>query len=296
MRKPRESKYQKMIGKKINEVYTDFQMNLESENYEITGYIPGGEPRISKSGRPYKVYKVQLENVVWISTQMFNKYVKRGYFSKNVHRKIDDAKMFESINNEFEPLIEVVKPVEVKEEPTKYEIELTSVMWRTKGKRTTEVECAINDMANIDSIPELKKYFKTECKKFHPDHGGNAEDFAEVRFWYEEELRNIESIQTALDEILNESVVKPVDELHDLKTTYNLKDLKNAYRVLARKFHPDNLETGDSDRFKLVKTIYDVRKLMIEEILEVFGYDDPNFAELVDMTEDLHKSLHKIVY
>lgn len=296
MRKPRESKYQKMIGKKINEVYTDFQMRLESENYEITGYIPGGEPRISRSGRRYKVYKVQLENSVWISTQMFNKYVKRGLFSKNVHRKIDNARIFErfneSINNEFEPVIEVVKPVEVKEEPTKYEIELTSVMWRTVGKRTTEVERAINDMTNIDDINELKKYWRTECKKFHPDHGGNAEDFAEVRFWYEEELRNIESIQTALDEILNE----PVDELHDLKTTYNLKDLKNAYRVLVRKYHPDNLETGDSDRFKLVKTIYDVRKLMIEEILEVFGYDDPNFAELVDMTEDLHKSLHKIVY
>ena len=127
-----KSKYEKMINKHINDVYTDFQMKLESENYLITGYIPGGEPRISKSGRPYKVYKVQLENSVWISTQMFNKYVKRGFFSKNVHKKIDSAKMFErfneSINNEFEPLIEVVKPVEVKEEPTKYEIVLTSVV------------------------------------------------------------------------------------------------------------------------------------------------------------------------
>ena len=205
MRKPRESKYQKMIGKKINEVYTDFQMKLESENYEITGYIPGGEPRVSRSGRPYKVYKVQLENSVWISTQMFNKYVKRGFFSKNVHKKIDNARIFErfneSINNEFEPLIEVVKPVEVKEEPTKFEIELTSVMWRTKGDRSTEVARAINDMANIDTIEELKKYWRTECKKFHPDHGGNAKDFEEVRFWYEEELRNIESIQAALEEM-----------------------------------------------------------------------------------------------
>lgn len=298
MRKPRESKYSKMINKHINEVFTDFQMKLESENYLITDY--DNPQRVSSSGRVYRTYKVQLENSVWISTQTFNKYVKRGFFSKNVHKKIDDAKIFErfneSINNEFEPLIEVVKPVEVKEEPTKYEIELTSVMWRTKGKRTTEVERAINDMTNIDDINELKKYWRTECcKKFHPDHGGNAEDFAEVRFWYEEELRNIKSIQAALDEILNESVVEPVDELHDLKTTYNLKDLKNAYRTLARRYHPDNLDTGDSDRFKLAKTIYDVRKLIIEEISEVFGHDD-NFEELVDMTEDLHKSLHKIVY
>ena len=226
MRKPRESKYQKMIGKKINEIFTDFQMKLESENYEITGYIPGGEPRISKSGRPYKVYKVQLENSVWISTQMFNKYVKRGYFSKNVHKKIDNAKMFErfneSINNEFEPLIEV------KEEP------------------------------------KIKQVFEL--------------------------VLSTRKVEEPVE------VVEPTDELHDLKTTYNLRQLKGAYRTLARRYHPDNLETGDSDRFKLVKTIFDVRKLIIEVNLETFGYDDPDFAELVDMAEDLHKTMHNIQY
>ena len=226
MRKPRESKYQKMIGKKINEVYTDFQMKLESENYEITGYIPGGEPRISKSGRPYKVYKVQLENSVWISTQMFNKYVKRGYFSKNVHKKIDNAKMFErfneSINNEFEPLIEV------KEEP------------------------------------KIKQVFEL--------------------------VLSTRKVEEPVE------VVEPTDELHDLKSVYDLRQLKGAYRTLSKKYHPDNLETGDSDRFKLVKTIYDVRKLIIEVNLESFGYDDPDFAELVDMAEDLHKTMHNIQY
>ena len=91
-------------------------------------------------------------------------------------------------------------------------------------------------------------------------------------------------------------VVEPTDELHDLKTTYNLRQLKGAYRTLARRYHPDNLETGDSDRFKLVKTIFDVRKLIIEVNLESFGYDDPDFAELVDMAEDLHKTMHNIQY
>lgn len=223
MRKPRESKYQKMIGKKINEVFTDFQMKLESENYEITGY--DNPPRVSSSGRVYKTYKVQLENSVWISTQMFNKYVKRGYFSKNVHKKIDDAKMF---NNEFEPLIEVVKPVEVKEEP------------------------------------KIKQMFEL--------------------------VLSTRKVEEPVE------VVEPTDELHDLKTTYNLRQLKGAYRTLARRYHPDNLETGDSDRFKLVKTIYDVRKLIIEVNLESFGYDDPDFAELVDMAEQVHKEWHNIQY
>ena len=262
MRKSRTN-YESLIGQVINDV-------LVVDTKPVL--------KVSRTGREYKVRRLWVtkdnEHILEIGTQSWHK----KSFMKRLNK------------------ITIEKPVEVKEEPTKYEIELTSVMWRTVGKRTTEVERAINDMANIDDINELKKYWRTECcKKFHPDHGGNAEDFAEVRFWYEEELRNIESIQAALEEILNESVVEPVDELHDLKTTYNLKDLKNAYRTLARRYHPDNLETGDSDRFKLAKTIYDVRKLIIEEILEVFGYDD-NFEELVDMTEDLHKSLHKIVY
>ena len=81
------------------------------------------------------------------------------------------------------------------------DLEAMSDIYRTVGDRSTPVKAAINDMANIDTIEELKKYWRTECKKFHPDHGGNAKDFEEVRFWYEEELRNIESIQAALEEM-----------------------------------------------------------------------------------------------
>ena len=85
------------------------------------------------------------------------------------------------------------------------------------------------------------------------------------------------------------------DELHELKTVYNLRSLKNAYRTLSKKFHPD-METGNANMFKLVKTIYDVRKRAIEENAEVFGYDDANFEELVDMDEDLIKSMEGIQY
>ena len=85
------------------------------------------------------------------------------------------------------------------------------------------------------------------------------------------------------------------DELHDLKSVYNLRSLKQAYRALSKKFHPD-METGNANMFKLVKTIYDVRKRAIEENAEVFGYDDANFEELVDMGEDLIKAMEGIQY
>lgn len=220
------SKYKAYENKFVNEV-SEFKVKLESENYYITKF---DNPLVqAKSGRTYRTYKLQLENAVWVSVQTFNKYLKRGYFSKQISNKIQRAREFarfnESINNEFEP---VVKPVEVKEEP------------------------------------KIKQMFEL--------------------------VLSTRKVEEPVE------VVEPTDELHDLKTTYNLRQLKGAYKTLARRYHPDNLETGDSDRFKLVKTIYDVRKLMIEEILEVFGYDDPNFAELVDMTEDLHKTMHNIQY
>lgn len=132
MRKPRESKYSKMINKHINEVFTDFQMKLESENYLITDY--DNPQRVSSSGRVYRTYKVQLENSVWISTQMFNKYVKRGFFSKNVHKKIDNARIFErfneSVNNEFE---------EVKEETPKqkFEIKVSDYCFKDDTKKSS---------------------------------------------------------------------------------------------------------------------------------------------------------------
>ena len=341
----RKSKYEMMIGSVVLMSFADVTVS------DYRSQKP--------DGKKYYKREIEIDNLLWVSVQSFEKQS----FSKRYFKAIEESK-------------KVVK----EEEPVKYEIRAMSDIYCWRGDRSTEVARAIDDMANIDSIPELKKYFNTECKKFHPDHGGNAEDFAEVRFWYEEELRNIESIQAALDEILNESVVKEeeptkfelvvsefqkdsntfsdlresddldafmgceteeevketykrlakiyhpdcggsqiqfevlkdryefslrrvrrfaevvgeIKEMQDLRTTYNLKDLKSAYKKLARKHHPDH--GGDVEQFKLVKTIYDVRKLCIEENAEVFGYDDPNFAFLVDLDEDLYKKMNKIVY
>ena len=62
------------------------------------------------------------------------------------------------------------------------------------------------------------------------------------------------------------------DELHDLKSVYNLRSLKQAYRALTQKFHPDH--GGNVEMFKLVNTIYKVRKNAISSLIEDFGNDD----------------------
>lgn len=84
------------------------------------------------------------------------------------------------------------------------------------------------------------------------------------------------------------------DELHDLKTTYSLRDLKKCYKSLAQIFHPDK-ETGNVNMFKLVNTIYKVRKNAISSLIEDFGNDD-DFAEIVDMAEQALKVKEGIQY
>lgn len=83
------------------------------------------------------------------------------------------------------------------------------------------------------------------------------------------------------------------DELHDLKSVYNLRSLKQAYRALTQKFHPDH--GGNVEMFKLVNTIYKVRKNAISSLVEDFGNDD-DFEEIVDMAEQALKAKEGIQY
>ena len=83
------------------------------------------------------------------------------------------------------------------------------------------------------------------------------------------------------------------DELHDLKSVYSLSGLKKAYRALTQKFHPDH--GGNVEMFKLVNTIYKVRKNAISSLVEDFGNDD-DFEEIVDMAEQALKAKEGIQY
>lgn len=112
----KQSKYKSYENKRVNEV-SEFKVP-SSQNYLITKFER--EKRASNSKRGYYYsYKLQLENSVWISTQTFNKYVKRGFFSKQLNKKVQDAKVVKVVDfeNSNLPFIEVPK-VEVEEKPT----------------------------------------------------------------------------------------------------------------------------------------------------------------------------------
>ena len=83
-----------------------------------------------------------------------------------------------------------------------------------------------------------------------------------------------------------------------LKTTYDLRELKNAYRELSKIYHPD-MATGNAEMFKLANNIYKVRKEAITRATSSF---DPNtdkeewFKEDVDMMEQSIKDSENIKY
>lgn len=83
-----------------------------------------------------------------------------------------------------------------------------------------------------------------------------------------------------------------------LKTTYDLRELKNAYRKLSKIYHPD-MATGNAEMFKLANNIYKVRKEAITRATSSF---DPStdkeawFKEDVDLMEQSIKDNENIKY
>lgn len=236
-------------------------VKMSFADVQVTGYR---NPKVtSKTGREYRKYEVEIDSVLWVSTTSFNKQS----FSK---------RYFKAIKN-----VKVVK----EEEPTKFELVVSEFQKDRNTFSDLRKSDDLDAFMGCETEEEVKETYKRLAKIYHPDCGGSQIQFEALKDRYEFALRRVRRYA---------EVVGEIKEMQDLRTTYNLKDLKSAYRKLSMKHHPDH--GGDVEQFKLVKIIYDVRKLCIEETLEVFDYDDPNFAFLVDLDEDLYKTIHKIVY
>lgn len=99
---------------------------------------------------------------------------------------------------------------------------------------------------------------------------------------------------------ITKTVVEKTDNevFATLRTTYDLKTLKHAYRKLSKQFHPD-MSTGNVELFKLADAIYSVRKEALRRALDSF---DPEFdkeewfREDVDMIEQSIKDNENIEY
>lgn len=298
----RESKYKAFEGKRVNEVSSVQVPN--SQNYLITKFN-GGEKRISSSGRKYYVYKLQLENSVWINVNMFNKYVKRGYFSKQVVKKVQDSKVVKvfDFDNSNLPLVEVVKQHEKQQEPTKYE--------KTKkvdGRKVFKLKTKSNyndydvDMLMeyaLKGVSEAQRWFESVTSELHSiDNSITGEQmyysWQELferwnTIWCNEFIKNIRSCQRYNEKY---EEIQEIATYYTWKTVYESKFAKhfednwqlildNYYKVAQEEYGLKFDETWQL--FAQCKTIKEVKALyrkMAKQCHSDLGGSDAQFIEL----------------
>ena len=135
----------------------------------------------------------------------------------------------------------------------------------------------------------LKVKYREMSQKYHPDvcKHENAHELMKI---INTVYHGIEFAKDTVDEmtlvpldiVVSHNSEESTDELRDLKNICDVRELKKEYRRLARKFHPDNLDTGNTEQFKLVKTIFEVRTKAIESALEIFNMFEDTFLESFD--------------
>ena len=275
----KQSKYVSYEGKRVNEV-SEFKVP-SSQNYLITKFN-GGEKRVSSSGRKYYVYKLQLENGVWINVNMFNKYVKRGYFSKQLVKKVQDSKVVKvfDFDNSNLPFIEVPK---VKVKTSRLSIDdLLDIHEQT----LTEMGNLTSDLADILYTKFSNFNWKTGELLYNDFNDYYDEN---VSIWfdkYDNALENGNSeydiftyynwkytVEPQFKNMMKELWQFALKDAKYTQHTYFLKqykqlDLQNAkklHKQLARKYHTDNLETGNVEMFKVIQGTYEEYMVWFEK-------------------------------
>lgn len=298
----KQSKYVSYEGKRVNEV-SEFKVP-SSQNYLITKFER--EKRECKSKRGYYYsYKLQLENGVWLSTQTFNKYVKRGFFSKQLNKKIQDSKVvkvFDFDNNEL-PLVEVVKQHEKQQEPTKYE-----KAKKIDGRKVFKLKTKSNyndydvDMLMeyaLKGVSEAQRWFESVTSELHSiDNSITGEQmyysWQELferwnTIWCNEFIKNIRSCQRYNEKY---EEIQEIATYYTWKTVYESKFAKhfednwqlildNYYKVAQEEYGLKFDETWQL--FAQCKTIKEVKALyrkMAKQCHSDLGGSDAQFIEL----------------
>ena len=265
----KQSKYVSYVGKCVNEV-SEFKVP-SSQNYLITGY--DNPLRVSASGKRYRSYKLQLENGVWIGIPTFNKYVKRGYFSKQVVKKVQDSKVvkvFDFDNNEL-PFIEVKPTTKVKTSRLSIDdlLDIHEQVVNEISDITVHLaNVLLDDFTNINwTTGELKynnfsDYYEENVaiwlEKYEYALENDANDEKNVFTYYEWKYTfepMFKELMQGLWEINLENARKT--QTYNFFDKYRLlnshKDAKKLHKQLARKYHTDNLETGNVEMFKVIQ-------------------------------------------
>lgn len=269
------SKYKGYENKRVNEV-SEFKVP-SSQNYLITKFER--EKRECKGKRGYYYsYKLQLENNVWISTQTFNKYVKRGFFSKQVVKKVQDAKTIKVVDFDLfgndSPFIEVKPTTKAKtsrlsiDELLSISNDVVDYINRLMEMYANASNCIIN--VDFDS-KDLR--FKTqndlynswcdiidiECENIAKDLANATEyDVFKYYHWTYTYRPIVKGLIDMIWDDLTQNAYYVIENryLDDFKQL-DLQNAKKLHKQLAKKFHTDNLETGNVELFKVTQNAYE---------------------------------------
>ena len=75
----------------------------------------------------------------------------------------------------------------------------------------------------------------------------------------------------------------------DVQSTATKDEIKKAYRVLAKKYHPDSGETSDENKFKEINNAYEV----LSDDVKRNNYDKKNDNHITDIPYDMYDILRK---
>lgn len=268
----KQSKYVNYVGKRVNEV-SSVQVS-DAQNYLITGY--DNPLRVSASGKRYRSYKLQLENGVWIGIPTFNKYVKRGYFSKQVVKKVKGCQQFSDFDlfGNDSPFIEVKPTTKAKtsrlsiDELLSISNDVVDYINRLMVSYANASNCIIN--VDFDS-KDLR--FKTqndlynswcdiidiECENIAKDLANATEyDVFKYYHWTYTYRPIVKGLIDMIWDDLTQNAYYVIENryLDDFKQL-DLQNAKKLHKQLAKKFHTDNLETGNVELFKVTQNAYE---------------------------------------
>lgn len=99
-----------------------------------------------------------------------------------------------------------------------------------------------------------------------------------------------------LDKVVSRKLEETAKDLYDLKEARYRKELKKVYKKLAKKFHPDNLETGNVDLCTQIIETYKKRDEGLDYLerscFEVEGFtleeSQELYEELYDVCRDVY--------
>jgi hypothetical protein len=137
-------------------------VSMDFADVRVTGYRT--TVMTSKSGKSYKKGEVEIDGIIWVSTPSFKaKSFKKRYFAAKLLHKIYD-----------------LIPIQLSAED--------------------ELQKDVRSIRDACSLVELKKLYRQLSKKYHPDMGGNAENFKIINAEYEDCKQDLELIEETMAE------------------------------------------------------------------------------------------------